>query len=310
MGPGLRDAVGRGYRTLAGWVIITAFAWTGCQALQVNDLQDRVLASNDRQWSPEFSRLPLGQINGDLVTLQNIRNIEWLSSDDFVLQYYDRTFNLNEVQSVDFVVVPFPVEAIAHTMLSFGLSDGTYFGISVEIRTEQGEEYSGLAGAARQFEVTYVVADERDIIRRRTKHLDADVYIYPTIANPSQARMLLLDMLQRMNELAAKPEFYNTLYNNCTTNIVSHVNRLNPSRIPYSIGVLLPGLADRYAYRLGILDQRMPFEQLKAACHVNAPADTFYDDPDFSQKIRAQRNLTLAQPLAATEASLAPSSPR
>ncbi len=266
-------------------------ALLGCRAWEVNDFQDRLQPSNDRQWSPEFSRLPTAQINGDFVTLRNVRNIEWLSEEDFVLKYYDRTININDVQAVDFVVVPFAFQAIAHTMLSFELADGTYFGVSVEIRTEKGEDYSSIMGAARQFEVTYLVADERDIIRRRTRHLNADVYVYPTVATPQQAKLLLLDIMQRMNELANKPEFYNTLVNNCTTNIVSHVNRLNPSRIPYNIGILLPGLSDKYAYDLGILDKSVPFATLKQAAYVNDLAAVYYEDPQFSQKIRAKRNL-------------------
>jgi hypothetical protein len=141
---------------------------------------------------------------------------------------------------------------------------------------------------ARQFEVTYVVADERDLIRRRTRHLDAEVYVYPTVATPEQARELLVDVMARMNELAERPEFYHTLVNNCTTNLVSHVNALNPSRVPYSIGVLLPGLADRYAYDLGILDRRVPFEELQRAARVKDLATLHYDDPEFSRKIRSR----------------------
>ncbi len=266
-----------------------------CKAWQVNGLKDRLKASNDRQWSPEFSLLPTGEIQGDWVTIRNIRNIEWLSEEDFVMSHYDRTFQLSDVRGVDFVMVPFNFRPIAHTMLSFELADGTFFGVSVEIRTEQGEDYSTIMGMARQFEVTYVVADERDIIRRRTRHLNAEVYIFPTVATPGQARTLLLDIIQRMNELAEKPEFYHTLVNNCTTNIVSHVNRLNPSRVPYSIGVLLPGLADRYAYDLGILDRTVPFEDLKRAARVNDLAELYYDEPDFSYKIRSRRRLVQAQ---------------
>lgn len=276
------------------WALLVLLAWvgllqSGCRAWQVNDFQDRLTPSNDRDWSPEFSRTPTVAVQGEQITVHNIRNAEWLSEENFVLNYYDRTINVNDILGVDFVVVPFEITAIAHTMLSFQLADGTYLGISVEIRTEQDEDYSSILGAARQFEVTYLVADERDIIRRRTRHLNADVYIYPTTATPQQARMLFLDIGQRMNELAVKPEFYHTLVNNCTTNIVSHVNRLNPSRIPYSIGVLLPGLADKYAYKLGILDNSVPFETLKQAAHVNNLAAQYYDDPQFSQKIRAGR---------------------
>ncbi|MBL8892419.1 MAG: DUF4105 domain-containing protein [Planctomycetaceae bacterium] len=277
---------------ISAWLILLA---SGCQAWKINGFQDRLQPSNQRQWSPEFAQLPTGEIVGREVTLRNIRNFEWLSEEDFVVRYYDRRFSLDQVQSVDFVVVPFKFEPIAHTMLSFGLNDGTYVGVSVEIRNEQGEAYSTVLGMTRQFEVVYVVADERDLIRRRTRHLNADVYVYPSAATPEKAQALLVDVVARLNQLAEKPEFYNTLVNNCTTNLVAHVNRLNPSRIPYSIGVLLPGLADRYAYELGILDRSVPFEQLRAAAKVNDLAAIHYDDPDFSQRIRQRTRAAQAQ---------------
>lgn len=276
-------------------LMLLCLSLAGCQAWRINGLQDRLQPSNQREWSPEFSRLPTAEVVGNQVTLRNIRNLEWLSEEDFVARYEDRRFGLDQVQTVDFVVVPFNFRPIAHTMLSFGLSDGTYIGVSVEIRNELGEDYSTVLGMARQFEVTYVVADERDIIRRRTRHLNAEVFIYPTAATPQKAQALFADVLERLNELAEKPEFYHTLVNNCTTNLVSHVNRLNPSRVPYSIGVLLPGLADRYAYELGILDRSVPFEQLKAAAKVNDLAAIHYDEPDFSQKIRQRTKQIQAQ---------------
>lgn len=277
----------------AGWLVLFV-ASVGCQAWRVNDLGDRLQPSNDREWSPEFSRLPQVQRSDDIVKVQNVRNIEWLSEEDFVLRYDDYTFALSDIVGVDFVVVPFAFRPIAHTMLSFELLDGRFIGVSVEIRTEAGEDYSTVLGMARQFEVTYVVADERDLIRRRTRHLNAEVYVYPTVATPIQAQQLFLDVAERMNELALRPEFYHTLVNNCTTNLVSHVNRLNPSRVPYSIGVLLPGLADRYAYELGILDRRIPFDDLKRAAKVNDLAELYYDDPDFSRRIRQRRTVVQA----------------
>ena len=276
-------------------LVLLGLSLVGCQAWQINGLQDRLQPSNQREWSPEFARLPTAEVVGNQVTLRNIRNLEWLSEEDFVERYEDRRFGLDQVQTVDFVVVPFNFRPIAHTMLSFGLNDGTYIGVSVEIRNELGEDYSTVLGMARQFEVTYVVADERDIIRRRTRHLNAEVYVFPTAATPQKSQALFADVLARLNELAEKPEFYNTLVNNCTTNLVSHVNRLNPSRVPYSIGILLPGLADRYAYELGILDRSVPFEQLKAAAKVNDLAAIHYEDPDFSQKIRQRTKLIQVQ---------------
>ncbi len=275
---------------IGSWLLLVL---CGCQPLQVNNLQQRLQPSNFRDWSPQFARLPYAIVSeqGE-IQLHNIRFNEYVTENDFIPDYYDRTFHIDDVQSVDFFVVPFRgLEFMAHTMLSFGLRDGTYISVSAEIRTEKGEKYSPILGMGNQFELTYVVADERDLVRLRTRHRDADVYLYPTVATPAQAQALFLDVLQRVNELMNQPEFYGTLRNNCTTNIVNHINRLAPNRVAYSLRVLLPGLSDRYAYDLGLLDQSVPFEQLKQSAWINDLAERFYDDPDFSQQIRRRRRL-------------------
>jgi hypothetical protein len=214
-----------------------------------------VLPSNHRNWEPAQAVLPYAQLNGNQLTIRNVRNCQYLSEDDYIVRHYDKTVDLNRLQSVDFLVVPFKdTPSLAHTMLSFGFNDQDYLAVSVEVRREVGETYSPIKGALRQYELVYIVADERDVIALRTQHRDDDVYLYRTRATPEQARTLLLDVMARVNKLATQPEFYDTFSNNCTTNIVAHINRMKPGRIPVNIGVLLPGYADRLAYDLGLLD--------------------------------------------------------
>jgi hypothetical protein len=260
----------------------------GCRPLRVNNVADRLAASNNRDWSPQFARLPyaIGHADGT-IELFNIRNNQYLSETDFVPRYYDRTFHLTDIRAVDFVVCPFQGhEYMAHTMVSFGLADNTWIGVSAEIRTEKGEKYSPLQGIGRQFELTYVVADERDIIRLRTRHRKAEVYIYRTVATPQQSQALFIDMMERANQLAERPEFYHTIANNCTTNIMDHVNRLKPGRLFYNWRVFLPGYSAQYAWNEGLLDQSVPFEELRERGRVNDLAERYYDDPDFSIRIR------------------------
>jgi hypothetical protein len=272
--------------------IALLMASAGCEPLQVNGVADRIIASNDRDWSPQFSRLPWAAPLADgRIQVFNIRNNEYLTELDFVPRYYDRTIALDEIRTVDFIVVPFQdAPSLAHTMLSFGLADGTCICISAEIRTEKGEAYSPLLGISRQFELTYVVADERDVVRLRTRHRKADVYIYRTVATAEQSQALFLDMLERVNQLAARPEFYHTLLNNCTTNVLVHVNRLRENPLPIAWEVLLPGYSDRFAWEQGLLDQSVPFEELRARSKINDLAEAYYDAPDFSQRIRGRMN--------------------
>ncbi len=243
--------------------------------------------SNDRDWSPDLAVLPYADIGDDYVIVRNIRNCAYASDADFAVNYYDKRFDLPQIRNVDFIIVPFKeTPSLAHTMLSFGFADGERVVVSAEARLEQGETYSPVLGELRQYELMYVVADERDAILRRTKHRDVDVYVYRTIASPEQSRELFMDVMQRVNELAEVPEFYDTLSNNCTTNIVRHLNHLRPGRIPYDVRVLLPGFSDGLAYELGLLDTSLPFEEARRRARVTDIANQSADATDFSARIR------------------------
>ena len=156
----------------------------------------------------------------------------------------------------------------------------------IEIRKEAGEDYDPIKGFLRQYELMYVVADERDMIQLCSVYRDEDVYMYRVKATREQARAMFVDMLQRANKLIDDPEFYNTLTNNCTNNIQRHVNRITPGRVPYQLGVLLPGLSDRLAYNLGLIDTDLPFEQAKERANISELARRYKDSPDFSLMIR------------------------
>ena len=262
----------------------------GCSRLNINGLTDRFQASNERDWSPEMEQVPSASLEAGVVTLKNIRHNTYVSEDDFVVEYFDRKFNLSEIQSVDYIVVPFKIKQIAHTMISFGLQDGTYLTVSIEVRKEKGERYNPVLGMGRQFELMYLVGDERDLIRLRTEHRDAEVYVYPSVATPEHAQALFLDVMERANQLAVDPEFYHSIGNNCTTNLAGHVNEISSKKIRYGWRVLLPGLSAKYAYDLGLLDNRIPFEELTKLALVNDLALEHRDAADFSQKIRARHS--------------------
>jgi hypothetical protein len=247
---------------------------------------DKLIPSNDRDWVIEHQVLPTAEFAEEQVTLRNVRNAQWLTSVDCLVEYYDKTYDLNDLQSLDFIVVPFENKSIAHTMLSFGFGQGDYVGVSAEVRVEKGEAYNAALGLGRQFELTYVVADERDLLPVRVKHRKADVYIYRTTATPEQTRAMFRDVMNRVNALAVAPEFYDTLSNNCTTNIVRHVNALAPGRVPYDFRVLLPGYSDQLAYDLGLFDRRIPFAELKRRAWANERIVKYEQSPDFSARIR------------------------
>ena len=251
------------------------------------DFTKPLAPSNNRDWTPDQAVMPWAEIDGQRMTVHNIRRCEYRSADDYDVAWFDQAFDLERLESVDFIVVPFnDLPGVAHTMLSFGFDDGQQLGVSVEIRKERGEAYSPVRGFLRQYELMYVVADEQDLILKQALHYLCDVYVYRSTATPAQARDLLVDVMGRANELRRKPEFYNTLTNNCTTNIRQHVNRLVPGRVPYDWRVLLPGYSDRMAYDLGLIRSVGSFADTRARAKVNYLAYRHESAPDFSRKIR------------------------
>lgn len=243
--------------------------------------------SNYRNWTATQSQIPRAEYNGDEVTVHNVRNCTYLSEDNYVLKYEDRTYRLSDVEAVDFIVVPFgPIPAVAHTMMSFQFKGGQHLVVSVEIRKEVGEKYDPLIATFNQFEIIYVVGDERDLIKLRANFEKDDVLVYRTRATPQQAQKLFVDVMTRVNKLNEQPEFYNTLVNNCTTNVRRHINDLAPDRVPYDYRVLLPGLSDELAYDIGLLDTTLPFAEAKRRANVSTASRMYPDAPDYSEIIR------------------------
>jgi hypothetical protein len=246
--------------------------------------------SNDRDWIDEQKVLARADIDGDKVRIHNVRNAQFYSYRDCLVDYYDKTYDLTKIQTVDFVEIPFAGNrAIAHTLLSFGFAGGDYVGVSVEVRLEKGESYSTAAGVLGQFELMYVVADERDLLPVRPEFRHVDVLMYRTTATPTQARALFIDVMKRVNQLHDQPEFYDTLRNNCTTNIVRHINTLAPGRVPYDYRVILPGYADNLAYELGLIDNSLPFDETRRRAVISSKILEYKDDPQFSQRIRGEK---------------------
>ena len=266
-------------RTLAGFLV--AFVGVVIWWLRIDP-------SNARDWQPEVAVLAHATIDGERVTLHDIRNFEYRSETDFTPRYYDRTFDLRELDSGDLVASYWMGDAIAHVFVSFGFAGRDYVAISVETRKERGEAYSTLAGFFKQYELIYVVGDERDLIGVRTNYRrpEEDVYVYRTQVPRENVRRLFLDYLREINSLYERPQFYNTLTTNCTTGVLLHT-RVNPGSPPYSWKVLLSGYAPQYAYELGRLDTSLPFAELRQRSRVNELAHGADRDPDFSRRIRA-----------------------
>lgn len=245
--------------------------------------------SNDRDWQPDVARLSHATIEGDMVTVHNVRNFAYRSETDYTPAWYDKAYDLRKLEGVDLVAVYWMGPAIAHTIVSFAFAGGDHLAISIETRKEKGEAYSTIKGFFRQYELYYVVADERDVIRLRTNYRrdpPEDVYVYQMQAPIENGRRLFLEYVRKMNALKAKPDFYNTLINNCTTDIWYNT-QVNAEHLPFSWKILASGYVPEYLYESGRLDTRVPFPELQRRAHVNDRAQAADTAADFSQRIRA-----------------------
>ena len=247
----------------------------------------RIPASNDRDWQPDVAVTPHATVNGELVTIHGVRNFAYRTETDFDARWEDRTYDLGKLDSVDILAVYWTGKAVAHIMVSFGFQDQDYLAVSIETRKEKGESYSTLDGFFRQYELYYVVADERDVIGVRTTYRQPqeDVYVYRLRAPQRNIRRSFLDYIQKINDMRVHPRFYNTLTTNCTTTILTHT-RINPESPPLSWKILLSGYVPEYLYQLGRIDTAKPFADLKKLSRVNERAQAAGKDASFSQYLR------------------------
>jgi hypothetical protein len=256
-------------------VVGLLFAWWGSLA-----------ASNDRDWQPDVARAPTAEIDGDVVTVRNVRNFHYRSETDYDERWEERRFDLAKLDGLDIFFSHWGSPEIAHTIMSWSFSDGQHFAVSIETRKEKSEAYSAVAGFFRQYELIYVAADERDVVRLRTNFRGEEVYLYRLRPTKARARAFLIDYLEAMNELAAKPGWYNALTTNCTTTIRQRVMHAG-GNLPLSWKLLANGHLPELLYERGSLDDSLPFAELKAASRINERALSAGDRDDFSAAIRA-----------------------
>lgn len=241
----------------------------------------------DRDWKPDVAVLGNAVIDGDKVTIHNVRNFDWHSLDDFTPRYETRSYNLSRLLGADLFVIYWGSPLIAHTIASFDFGDQGRICFSIETRPARGQDYSAIGGLYKQFELIYVAVDERDAIRVRTNfRKDEEVYLYHLHLPMEEIRARFLEYLKRMNQLYVRPEWYNALTSNCTTNIRTQHVVAKPA--PWDWRILVNGKGDELLYERGVLDRTLPFAELKRRAHVNRRGKAADDAPDFSERIRSE----------------------
>ena len=232
---------------------------------------------------------PLIEIKGDRVEIENFRNFRYQCDGSHQRNYETRQFNIADIVSADFIVVPFASQPdLAHTMMSFGTRDNEHLVVSVEARRRWEQKYSIIKGLFGVFPLMYVIADERDAIGQRTEFRGDDVFLYRTTATPEQVQRFFRCVLARADKLSKSPERYNTVTNNCLTNIRYHVNRSWPGRIAWNWRILINAHSDYLAYNLGLLESEETFDSTRQQANITAKAKGHWHHADFSKLIRAE----------------------
>ena len=273
-------------RRTRGWLVV---AYAGFAVVAIWWLSIR--PSNDGDWKPNHVKTAYAKIDGDRVTIQNIRNCDYRTELDYTCQWETRSYNLANLRGADLFITWWGSPWIAHPIVSFDFGDQGHVAMSIETREAVGQSYSAIRGFFRQYALAYTVSDERDVVRLRTNYrMDEEVYLFRTTADPALARKIFLDYLQRVNDLHERPEWYNALTNNCTTNIAVSIAEARDVRVRHDWRILLNGKMDEMLYeRNGLVTDGRSLAVLKEQAHVNAAAKAADKSSDFSRLIREGR---------------------
>jgi hypothetical protein len=245
----------------------------------------RIPPSNDHVWADEVAQMTYGTVDGPHVTLHNVRNFDWRSDSDYTPRWETRHYDLDKLRSVDMIMSYWTGPAIAHMLVSFGFDDATHVVFSVEIRRRQGEGFSAIGGFFKEFGLSIIAADERDVIRVRTNVRGEDDYLYGIRMPVPEMRSLFLAYIDQANGLVRTPRFYNTVTANCAT-LVYHMTKRIVSDLPLSYSLLLTGYLPEYLYRIGGLDRDYPFAELRTRGRITGRAKAADRSETFSQDIR------------------------
>ena len=254
--------------------------------------------SNNRNWTPDVSRLASAKIDGNQLTIKNVRNFDYKRGvtdsngrvieqpiEQSIEQWEEKTYDLKKLTGADLFLSYWGSPYIAHTIASWEFSDGQHLAISIETRKEVGEEYSAVLGFFRQFELYYVVAEERDVVRVRSNYRGEDVYLYRIKGSPESAQKLLINYLEEVNRLSTQPKWYNAFTDNCTTSIRHHRQNVGAAK-PWDWRILVNGYLDQLGYSNGAIDTSLPFNELRARSRITERANAADGDPEFSERIR------------------------
>lgn len=241
----------------------------------------------NQDWAADHQQMPIVRMDGDKVRIKNVRNFTWRTPTDFTAGFCDRTYDVSKINSMHYLIVPLRgIEMVAHVFVCFGFSDGQYVAVSIEGRRVEGRPYQVIPSMFQQYQLIYVVGDERDVVGKRGAIWKNPVRFYPAASTDERKRALFVDMMRRANHLEYYPEFYHLLTNNCMNNLTDHLRCLGGRPLPSDLRLLLTGWSDRLAYDYGYIDTDLPFDQARDVFLIDDCMRTTPLDETFSKRLR------------------------
>ena len=238
-----------------------------------------------RDWADDLAYITTGEINGHRIRLDNVRNFVWRTADDYDIHWESREYDLRRLQSVDMITSTWGIDSIAHVLVSFGFDGGEHVAFSVEIRREENESFSEIGGFFKQFELSIIAADERDVVRVRSNVRGEDLWLYRINLSDADARELFRSFVTQANQLAQEPRFYHTITGNCTTIVYSMMKKIVEG-LPLDYRLLLTGYLDTYVYEVGGMVPGASLTELQQRGHITQRALAADKATDFSARIR------------------------
>jgi hypothetical protein len=240
--------------------------------------------SHNRDWHPSMAKLPRAVIEDDSITIENIRNFDYRSLDDFTERYETRTYHLSNLIGVDVIFFVWEISWMGHPVLVFDFGPDGRICMSIEMRYQMGESYSILRSLYRQNEMIFLAADERDVILRRTKYSqNQKAYLYRMNVEAKEIRDVFIDYVNEINRVYETPRWYNVIFFNCTTSFY----RLKSTRIRLDWRVIANGRLDEALYKDGRIDRSVPYVQLRQFAYLNDVANAAPEE-SFSATIRQE----------------------
>jgi len=243
-----------------------------------------------RNWNIDQKILPEISFSWNIINIKNIRNFKYKTISDYKVDYYNKSFDLSGIESMYYIIEPFSKnDWPAHTMVSFWFKNGDFITFSPEIRKEVWEKFSPFLWLINEYEMVYMIWDENDLVKLRANYRKDDVIMYPIKTNIDKIKSLFISFSERSQKLSKKPEFYNTLTNNCATSILYHANLFREEKISWSKEALLPSHSDKIIYDLWLIDTNLALDEARKYYKINELSEKYADDINYSKKIRKEK---------------------